>query len=189
MQASAAPVAKRSAIACPAPPAYAIAALATAPATHPAAKSRRALSTSARFNRALASVPATNPACTAIVSHAVAEGESDRSAAIAGAAAVAENHSVMPRNWPRAVAASIRRAICRLPGMSVRLAFDATGIRKQGSDGLDGTTRNGEGNPDGTDYTERTGAERHEGRERSRSTRISRTDANGHQKARTPGAP
>ena len=45
-------------------------ALATAAPTQPMANTHRALMRSARLNSALTSVPATNPPCTAIVSHA-----------------------------------------------------------------------------------------------------------------------
>jgi hypothetical protein len=50
------------------------------------------------LNAALMNVPATNPAWTAIVSHAVPDPVRRNSDATAGAAAVAENHSVKPRN-------------------------------------------------------------------------------------------
>jgi len=82
-----------------------------APATQPMANSRRALITSARFSRALTSVPATKPPCTAMVSHAVADSSSVNSAAMRDAAAVAENHKVRPRNCARATSASIRCGI------------------------------------------------------------------------------
>ena len=71
------------------------------------ANSRRACSRSARFSTALTSVPATKPPCTAIVSHAVCPGLSLNSRTSAGVTAVAENHSVMPRNSPEASRASI----------------------------------------------------------------------------------
>ncbi len=98
-------------------------AFATAPTTQPTANRRRALSTSARFSTLLNRVPSTNPACTAIVSQAVAERVNWNSAAIAGPAAVAENHKVIPRNWAKATRASMRRAASGLPGerLSLRL--------------------------------------------------------------------
>ena len=88
-----------------------IAALAIAPATQPSANSRRALIASARFNSALTSVPATNPPCTAIVSHGIPALVIPNSAAIAGAAAVAENQSVIPRKSPVATSDNMRRGI------------------------------------------------------------------------------
>jgi hypothetical protein len=97
-QASAAPVMKRSATIADASDVYAMAALAVAPARQPAANSRRALKTSARLSSALTSVPATKPPWTATVSQVVADSPSESSAAMRGAAAVAENHSVIPRN-------------------------------------------------------------------------------------------
>src|SRR6266851_7422903 len=69
-----------------------------AAATHPIANSRRALITSGRLRIAEISVPITKPPCTAIVSHAVSADERWNSATIGAFAAVAENHSVMPRN-------------------------------------------------------------------------------------------
>src|SRR6267143_6288792 len=66
--------------------------------THPIANSRRALITSGRLRIADISVPITKPPCTAIVSHAVSEPDRWNSATIDALAAVAENHSVMPKN-------------------------------------------------------------------------------------------
>ena len=57
---------------------------------------------------ALASVPATKPAWTAIVSQAVAPAVSANSRTMAGAAAVAENHNVIPRNCASATRQSMR---------------------------------------------------------------------------------
>ena len=111
--ASAAPVSRRSAMMVDPSDDQAIAAFAAAPATQPAANSRRALKTSARLSTALISVPATNPPCTAMVSHAVADSPRASSDAMRGAAAVAENHSVIPKNCPRATSASIRCGIWR----------------------------------------------------------------------------
>lgn len=94
--------------------ANAMAAFAIAPPPQPTAKRRRAWITSARFRMALANVPATKPACTAIVSQAVAPGVNASSRAIAGDAAVAENHNAMPRNCAMAIRHSMRLAICGL---------------------------------------------------------------------------
>ncbi len=99
----------------PAVGATVIAALQAAPARHPAVNSRRALMASAAFVTAVRRVPATNPACTAMVSQARMAVSSANSRATDGAAAVAENHSVMPRISPAATSASIRRGIRRLP--------------------------------------------------------------------------
>src|SRR5262245_44585718 len=71
--------------------------------------SRRALRTSGRLSTAEISVPSTNPPCTAIVSHAVSPGVRWNSATIGALAAVAENHSVMPRSM-----ASESQASCDL---------------------------------------------------------------------------
>ena len=60
--------------------------------------SRRALSTSGRFSAADTSVPTTKPPCTAIVSHAVWGRRQMKFGDDRAFAAVAENHSVMPRN-------------------------------------------------------------------------------------------
>ena len=84
------------------------AALATAPATHPTAIRTRGLITSARLAIAVASVAATNPACTAIVSHAPWVGDSSKASASDGVTAVAENHSDMPSSSARASAPSMR---------------------------------------------------------------------------------
>ena len=54
--------------------------------------------TSGRLSSADTSVPATKPPCTAIVSHAASPAVRWNSATIGAVAAVAENHSVMPRN-------------------------------------------------------------------------------------------
>src|SRR5262245_17750038 len=110
-QASASPVPNLSAMMVPGVLANAIDPLAIAPATHPIANSRRALSTSARFNVALNSVPTTNPACTAIVSQAIVDEEIESSLAMEGAAAVAENQRVMPSNWAAATRKSMRCGI------------------------------------------------------------------------------
>src|SRR5579859_2209275 len=88
--------------------AAAIDALKIAPRTHPAANRRRGVIASARLVTAVRSVPTTNPPCTAIVSHARVPTSIRYSPAIAGAAAVAENHNVMPRTSPRAMSVSIR---------------------------------------------------------------------------------
>ena len=85
-----------------------------APIAQPAANRRRGFMASARFKIALASVPITKPACTAIVSQALAPAVKWNSRAMAGDAAVAENHSVMPRNCAVAIRQSIRDAICGL---------------------------------------------------------------------------
>src|SRR5438874_290440 len=82
-----------------------------APAMQPHATSRRAGIASAALVMAVSSVPQTNPAWTAIVSHARIDALMANSCATAGAAAVAENHSVMPRNSATAIHASIRRGI------------------------------------------------------------------------------
>src|SRR3954471_1110797 len=88
-----------------------IAAFAAAPSTHPIPNRRRALIASARLVTAVSSVPTTNPPCTAIVSQARVAVSRANSRAIAGAAAVAENHSVMPITSLRATTASIRRGL------------------------------------------------------------------------------
>ena len=54
---------------------------------------------SAMFDNALNKVPATKPACTAIVSHGACAWEMLNSSMRRGVTAVAENHNVMPRNW------------------------------------------------------------------------------------------
>src|SRR6186713_2879643 len=107
--ASAAPVRNRRAKMAAADGAAMIARLAHAPSTQPAPKSRRALIASARLVTAVTSVPATNPACTAIVSHATIAVSSLYSAAIAGAPAVAENQSDIPSTSATATTSSIRR--------------------------------------------------------------------------------
>jgi len=68
--ASALPVAKRQATASTGDGAVAVIAFARAAAMQPAANTQRALTRSARLSIALTSVPATNPPCTAMVSHA-----------------------------------------------------------------------------------------------------------------------
>src|SRR5205814_1128732 len=73
-EASAPPVARRSAISVAGPPARTSAAFDAAAATQPIANSRRALITSGRFRSADTSVPITKPPCTAIVSQAVSPG-------------------------------------------------------------------------------------------------------------------
>jgi zinc protease len=60
---------------------------------------------------ALASVPTTNPACTAMVSHEDSLLVKANSRASAGVTAVAENHSVIPKNSATATTASIRHAV------------------------------------------------------------------------------
>src|SRR5262249_6984491 len=107
-QASAAPVQNRSPMMAPAEGATAIAALQQAPNRQPPAKSRLALTASARFVTTVTTVPNTNAARTGIVSHARAPASSAKSREMAGAAAVAENQSVMPRTSPAATHASIR---------------------------------------------------------------------------------
>ena len=74
-----------------------------APSNAETAKRRRTLSTSARFAMALISVPATNPSCTASVSHDVVAGVRCHSLAIFGATADAVNQSDMPRSSARPV--------------------------------------------------------------------------------------
>ena len=71
-------------------------AFAAAPSHAETAKRRRVAKMSGRFPNALTSVPATNPSCTASVSHAVAESVRPHSALSAGATAEAENQSDMP---------------------------------------------------------------------------------------------
>ena len=129
--ASARPVVNLRAIIVAGVPASAIDALATAPATHPSANSRRALRTSARFSVALINVPTTNPACTAIVSQAMPDEEMESSVAMAGAAAVAENQSVMPSNWAAAINRSMRFGIESLLSGSVH-CLDSTGEGEKG---------------------------------------------------------
>ena len=127
--ASATPVHTRRRMTATALSANGMAALAAAPMAHPAANSRRALRTSARLSSALVNVPATNPAWTAIVSHAVPARDSASASAIAGAAAVAENHSVMPRNWPVATSSSMRTACAEGAGRS----FEGVGRFSEGA--------------------------------------------------------
>src|SRR4051812_18030898 len=88
-----------------------MAAFAAAPSTHPTPNRRRALIASARLVTAVSSVPTTNPPCTAIVSQARVAVSRANSRAMAGAAAVAENHSVMPITSLRATTASMRRGL------------------------------------------------------------------------------
>ena len=107
--ASAAPVAIRSATSVVGPGATASAALASAPRRHPTLKSLRALSTSGRFRSAEISVPTTNPPWTAIVNHAVCAEVRSNSATIGALAAVAENHSVIPKNMASDSQASCHR--------------------------------------------------------------------------------
>src|SRR5436309_181587 len=97
-QASAAPVAMRSAMRTAGSPARTSPAFAAAPATQPRANSHRGLMMSGRLSAAERSVPATKPPWTAIVSHAVAAGVRWNFATIDAVAAVAENHSVMTMN-------------------------------------------------------------------------------------------
>src|SRR5262245_4267985 len=73
-----------------------------------AAKSRRVLMTSGRFDSADISVPQTNPSWTASVSQAAAESESRHSAWIAGTDADAENQRDIPSS-----SATARRARAR----------------------------------------------------------------------------
>jgi hypothetical protein len=108
------PVTMRNAITSPVVGATAMAAFASAPTTHPIANNRRAFTRSATFSNALASVPATKPPWTAIVNQARPAPRMENSNAIAGAAAVAENQRVIPRNCPAAISASMRRGIGRL---------------------------------------------------------------------------
>ena len=83
---------------------------------------------SARLVSAVTSVPATNPAWTAMVSQARQPASSANSPAIWGAAAVAENHSVMPRISAIATSSSIRRGrgsgIRRLPWTRLPIGFN-----------------------------------------------------------------
>ena len=102
---------KRRARIAPAVGTAVIAALQAAPARHPSANRRRALMASAAFVSAVLRVPATNPACTAMVSQARQPGSRSNSLAICGAAAVAENHNVMPRISAAATSSSIRRGV------------------------------------------------------------------------------
>src|SRR5439155_24509063 len=92
------PVTTRKTISGAGPVARTSAAFDAAAATHPIANRRRALITSGRLRIAEISVPITKPPCTAIVSQAVSAPDKWHSATIGGMAAVAENHSVMPRN-------------------------------------------------------------------------------------------
>src|SRR5687768_5452926 len=85
-------------------------ALATAPTREPMNIKVRGLKMSARLPSALTSVPATKPACTAMVSHAACPGGMLNSRTSRGVTAVAENHSVMPRNWASETTASILHA-------------------------------------------------------------------------------
>jgi hypothetical protein len=82
--------------------------LKNAPSMQPMANRRRALIASARLVTAVSSVPTTKPPWTAIVNHARAAASMRYSAPIAGAAAVAENHSVIPSTSPTAISASVR---------------------------------------------------------------------------------
>jgi hypothetical protein len=97
------PVAKRSAITTHGPGASSTAAFAAAPASAPAQMRRGPDTRSAMLMNAPASVPATKPACTAMVSQAASLPLKERSRASAGVTAVAENHSVMPRNCASAM--------------------------------------------------------------------------------------
>jgi hypothetical protein len=108
--ASDAPVRKRNAMTLAPPGATSTAALVSAPTTDPRNINTRALRTSARFATALTSVPATKPACTAIVSHAAWFGAMSYSAISRGVIAVAENHNVMPRNCASETTPSIFQA-------------------------------------------------------------------------------
>ena len=63
------------------------------------------------FDSALNSVPATKPACTAMVSHAACAGAMSNSVIRSGVTAVAENHSVMPRNCASETTPSIFHAV------------------------------------------------------------------------------
>ena len=62
------------------------------------------------LRKALRSVPQTKPAWTAIVSQAACSAFRASSDTNVGVTAVAENHSVMPKNSPRAISPSMRQA-------------------------------------------------------------------------------
>ena len=62
---------------------------------------------SGRLRSALPSVPATKPACTAIVSQAASPGVSAKAATIGAVTAVAENHIVMPSSSASETSASM----------------------------------------------------------------------------------
>jgi hypothetical protein len=113
------PVASRSAIALAPLGATVTSAFAAAAIAQPIANSHRALMTSGRFASALTSVPATNPACTAIVNQEAPEASRSYSRMRAGVAAVAENHAVIPRNSAAASTTSIRVAIDGRTGVPV----------------------------------------------------------------------
>src|ERR1700752_3576524 len=104
------PVRNRSAMTLEADETRRTPALAAAPASAPRNSSTRALRTSERLRTALASVPTTKPAWTAMVSQAASSADMWNSSTSAGVTAVAENHSVMPRNSAIASAASIHHA-------------------------------------------------------------------------------
>src|SRR5215510_8044571 len=74
-----------------------------------AAKSRRVLTTSGRFESAETRVPQTKPSWTARVSQAAVESASRHSAWIAGTDADAENHSDIPRSSATASRARTRQ--------------------------------------------------------------------------------
>ena len=105
------PVRKRRPMTASPEGAHSTAALVAAPASAPRNNRTRAFSTSDRLAIALASVPATKPAWTAIVSHAARAADSANSSTSTGVTAVAENHSVMPKNSATASAASIFHAV------------------------------------------------------------------------------
>ena len=97
-------------------------ALAPAPITAEAAKSRRGSMRSGSPSTALARQPMTNPACTPLVSAACMKGERWNSATSAGTTADAENHSAIAATWQVAMivtdagfdSANAMRSPCRV---------------------------------------------------------------------------
>src|SRR5689334_2892137 len=79
------------------------AALAIAPTSAEAAKSRRGSSRSARPSRALTMQPTTKPTCTALVRAACMNAERRNSVTSAGSTAEAENQSDIAATWHRAI--------------------------------------------------------------------------------------
>ena len=92
-----------------------IAALAAAATSADAMKNLRGSIRSARPRRALVSVPATNPACTALVNSEAECGSIAPVALRAGTIAEAENQSAMAATWQTAMVAM---AVKRCDGMA-----------------------------------------------------------------------
>src|SRR5688572_26389382 len=97
--------------------------VATPAVTADAAANRFALQRSLSSSMALKNVPATNPSCTIMVSHAAVAGALPHSAIIPGAATVALNHGVIPRIIATERATSWQGAPGTAPTVTLRQAW------------------------------------------------------------------